>query len=76
MPISKVCRLAKFVDDMIEDLRSSDRWTRSYPMHSTLAKVDKKLVSYKLVKLLFIIFLFIIILVVIYSSLLFVFLYS
>ncbi|KAK6109057.1 Choline/ethanolamine kinase family protein [Brugia pahangi] len=42
MPISKECRLAQFVDDMIERLRSSDRWkTQNYPMHTTLAKVDK-----------------------------------
>uniref|UniRef100_A0AAF5PSC1 Uncharacterized protein n=1 Tax=Wuchereria bancrofti TaxID=6293 RepID=A0AAF5PSC1_WUCBA len=44
MPISKECRLAQFVDDMIENLRSSDRWkTKSYPMHTTLAKIDKSL---------------------------------
>ncbi|EJD75149.1 hypothetical protein LOAG_17655 [Loa loa] len=43
MPISKVCSLAQFVDDLIIGLKSSTRWTRSYPMHTTLAKVNKEL---------------------------------
>lgn len=45
MPISKTYRLTQFTDDLIESLKSSSRWTKSYQMHSTLAKFDKELVS-------------------------------
>uniref|UniRef100_A0A915PNZ2 Aminoglycoside phosphotransferase domain-containing protein n=1 Tax=Setaria digitata TaxID=48799 RepID=A0A915PNZ2_9BILA len=43
MPINKTNRLAQFVDDMIEFLKSSNRWLTSYSMNTTLAAVDKKL---------------------------------
>lgn len=45
MPINKAYRLTQCVDDLIDSLRGSDRWIRSYPMHTTLAKVNKELVS-------------------------------
>ncbi|VDK68318.1 unnamed protein product [Litomosoides sigmodontis] len=39
----KTHRLTQFTDDLIETLKSSSRWSRSYQMHSTLTKFDKEL---------------------------------
>ncbi|CAG9535588.1 unnamed protein product [Cercopithifilaria johnstoni] len=43
MPINKTYRLTQCMDILIEKLKNSNRWSRSYPMHTTLAKVDKEL---------------------------------
>ncbi|KAM3716617.1 Choline kinase [Dirofilaria immitis] len=43
MPINKTYRLTQFADDIIKNLKGSSRWTKSYPMNTVLAKVDKKL---------------------------------
>ncbi|VDM97787.1 unnamed protein product [Thelazia callipaeda] len=43
MPIDKSYRLMHFIDKIQKRLKDSNQWMTSYPMHTTLAKVDKKL---------------------------------
>uniref|UniRef100_A0A0R3S197 Choline/ethanolamine kinase n=1 Tax=Elaeophora elaphi TaxID=1147741 RepID=A0A0R3S197_9BILA len=43
MPINKMYCLTQIVDDLMESLKGFSRWSTSYPMHTTLAKVAKEL---------------------------------
>uniref|UniRef100_A0A914ZMR0 Choline/ethanolamine kinase n=1 Tax=Parascaris univalens TaxID=6257 RepID=A0A914ZMR0_PARUN len=43
MPITRRPRLTDIVEGLIERLRRTERWTKAYKMHTTLAKVDAAL---------------------------------